>query len=1557
MGVANEKADLKSRSDSTSVPPLDSIYTTPTGFHHHHHHPHHAAHHPHQNGTPGSPEAMKTPNSETDCGTVKESLTDDASTGGTSSPLQDGAGCEGAEPLAAGQPEPAAFAASRTGTTVEEDGRCVWEGSSPGRRSPSSAGLAGRSHDRVQGQCAPRPAGTRLVIDGPADGAGAGASDGRPDQTRARLPAKASDYGLERFNRLLDRLDRGNFLIKTSFKKSYSLILMSARGSIAAGERGGGAACGVESSGNDSTASTNTGTVDSKTDGSGAAGPGCNSSSISNSSTSSTGAGPPSGTSGPGAPFKRLHQQQQQFGKGAAMGGSLRGWYPRARGILIKANSSTGIYELAGTGRAGSATVDRADNAIAHRSPTEQQQQRASGQGQPVPVPDPTETAPTNAATPPPGGHNYNSNSLTPDGEPATPAGEEANEPHESDELCRSEVYDNDSGSGSGGRVGEQLLTNRSPAQHASPRKQPALVEPGRNNYENIRPSAHRQRLASLDSASRTLGSGSRKPTGRKRSNAASTGSEWDEDGWAPGEEEVASGLTDEQHQLSSSFPHAASDHYWQSGECAVPTRFFQRQDYAQPAASDTGALDFPPDRSNTASLEGDPTGERASKRTLGKKRWLGGSKGSKSKPLASLPDHGTGNKDSAELPFQLTTLFTGSSHTIGTPRRKRPERGPQLKNINLHFPNKTSHQHHQQQQHQHQRGYGVEQPQHELRSSRAPGTANNPPGALFHQPTGYRQLALPAQPVAPSHHRPGASARGERKYLNKAKSHFLKLGQKWRLLSASGGKPRDTTTSTHRPGAQQLVSSYNLDDLIKATHRYGQENEAANLSQKIVYKSYKSELDLTKNLAYLDSFLNEHFDRDGDRPRPAPGRYTRHKRAKSCSKTLDPSLRVAAQAAGRLGANSDALALATGDEDPEATDSTLEAAAGTVPRGRTTSNLIQLEDVWDGAGTRGHGHWVATNTSSSSSEYLRNNLSSTRTSTKPNVKANKMRDFFRLDGATGSAEDARYGGSVNGGQEEQPYDGEETQHPEDDDDDDEDDEDDDDDDDARMLLFDSLASFSGGPGTGVAPVGSVSARTLEGAMVEHYGKNNATSSSLSSSDYASVYSATSSGGNGAPAAAATSGKPSLHATQFKLLATPEETASGGEGAARIDYAPQSQQHQSSPKQHRPAATLHQPRMHRMQSNNTTNPFVTLSAGEGPAGSSSHRIYNNFLDGSPRHQAALGSGPGSPAAQRVEKNHRLRKPHPGSATVGPVSPRATDRYDYRVQPKPSNSRSHFRQMVPTVLDTDLTYQEDYLEHYQNAARARSLMGADSDTDRTIRLLHRGLYPGHRNVLPAGGSDGEDLQNNALANEHSDNDSDEQGEGKRTLTKVGGDGCFVDDVVTTDELLLLVNAAIDIRRSHAVEQPLLLGSSGRKKHARKGLPLQRTQPDAHRRAANEPLSDSEGAAANEHKALLAYRPHAQLPYELSSNQLLAGDHHFRSVTAAGTTVPVEPSTPGTVGGTRRSFAGLNNPPTGPPAASSAKSPGPTNSYLGYGPHRVIVSQSRKERGEVVLEYEC
>uniref|UniRef100_A0A182MS64 Uncharacterized protein n=1 Tax=Anopheles culicifacies TaxID=139723 RepID=A0A182MS64_9DIPT len=1554
-----EKADLKSRSDSTSVPPLDSIYTTPTGFHHHHH-PHHAAHHPHQNGTPGSPEAMKTPNSETDCGTVKESLTDDASTEGTS-PLQDGAGGVGnrVESPAPGQSDPersVTCAPGHTGSTSVEDGsRFVREHSSPG----TSAGPA-RSHDQCQGQSAPPISGTRLESSelGTADGASAPPPCNRSEQIKARLPAKASDYGLERFNRLLERLDRGNFLIKTSFKKSYSLILMSARGSIPAGDTsaGAGVTSGVESSGNDSTASTNTANGDSKTDGSGRT-VGCNSSSLSNSSNSSAGA-PLSGVSGPGASFKRLQQQPSDK---RPMGGSLRGWYPRTRGILIKANSSTGIYQLAGIGRAESATLAKEDNALPLTSPTapcwelSPTERRTSGQRKADPETDLPETTPMNT-TASTSGHNYNGNGLAPDdgvndGTMSLIAGSEQDHctNNESDELCRSEVYDNESGSGSGGRS-EPLLNNRSTLR-ISPRK--VNVDPCRNNYENIRPSTHRthrQRLSSLDGTNHTLGSSFRKPMARKKSNAASTESEWEEDSWmAYGSEDGPNGV---EHKLSSSVPHTSSGHYWQSTECAVPTRFFQRQDYVQPATNDLAALDFPLDRSHAACQPVEPPDvdrERNNKRTQGKKRWLG-SKGGKHKTLTIVAlDDGTdikmaiGNKDTAEHPFQLTSLFGGGSHS-GNQGRKRQERVPQLKNINLHFPNKTSHQ---QQQQQKQHGYN-EQTEHDLRSSRAP-SGNIPTGALFHQPTGYHQLSLPPQTVAASHRLADVSGgpKSERKYFNKAKSHFLKLGQKWRLLTVSGSKTR----TTHRAGTghhqhqqhqqhhQHHISSYNLDDLIKATHRYGQENESANLSQKIVYKSYKSELDLTKNLAYLDSFLNEHFDQDATGQRTV-GRYSRHKRAKSCSKTLDPSLKVAALAASRTGMNTAELTAMAGEDDP-GTDSTLEAAtAPTMPYGCVSSNLIQLEDVWEGAGRGPRGQWVATNTSSSSSEYLRNNMSNARTSTKANVKTNKMRDFFRFDGGVpGGVEDSTYG---------KVKDGEEEEEEDDDDDDEEDDENlelGDDDDDAQMLLFDSLASFTGVPGSGV-PVGPVSARTLQGAFVEHYGKNNATSSSLSSSDYASVYSATSSGGNGTTSGTPGPGKPSLHGTQFKLLATPEEGTSG-EGTTRVDYSPQKHQ-QSSQKQKQRAH--HLPRLNVMVGNNATNPFLTLSAGEGPtAGTVSHRIYNNFLDGSPRHHQAALSVPGSPVDKpTVEKNHRLRKPQTGSGlptgrlpSTGSVSPRGIDRYDYRMQqPKPSNSRSHFRQLVPAVPDTDLTYQEDYLEHYQNAARARSLQPGHGDTEPPLHFLRHQTYHTRNAFSLPGGSNGEDLQNNALANENSDNDSDEEVPRIDGLVKAGN-GSIVDNVATTDELLLLVNATIDIRRNHAVEQPLLLGNA-REKNARKELQRVSTQSaSVSRRVANEPLSDTE-SGANESKTLLAYRPQAQPPPDASSSQLYNGE--FRQVVGTAGEPPA-----------RRAFAGMNHPPNGP--SSKSANSAMSNSYLGYGPHRVIVSQSRKERGEVVLEYEC
>uniref|UniRef100_A0A182QVU9 Ig-like domain-containing protein n=1 Tax=Anopheles farauti TaxID=69004 RepID=A0A182QVU9_9DIPT len=1379
----SEKADLKSRSDSTSVPPLDSIYTTPTGFHHHHHHPHHAAHHPHQNGTPGSPEAMKTPNSETDCGTVKESLTDDASTAGTS-PLQEGeTGCGGGQPVSSpsGQPELSEVGGSGSTTTatatatatapssqrsdkesaVEEGDRCVREDS------PSVRSTGRRSHDRTQGHS--RASGSSRLEQ--AHGPNGDTKSEQQQQPKARLPAKASDYGLERFNRLLNRLDRGNFLIKTSFKKSYSLILMSARGSVPTGgdfsAPDGGDAARDESKQ-----------------------AGGNGSSVSNSSNSTTTGATSSGTSGRAASFKRAQQQPHGRAGIAPMGGSLRGWYPRSRGILIKANSSTGIYQLAGEGRTGSATLERMEHANTTALPTTD--------GPAVPVPGRTEAS-TDADHRTPNGHNCNGNSLTPN-DPTLGDGEKDRSAsnNESDELCRSEVFDNDSGSGSGGR---SELNNRVPPSTGSPRKPTG-------NYENIRPVGdHRHRLGSMDGGGHHTLAGSassyrKQYGGRKKSNAASTGSEWDED----------------ESKLSSSLPHTSSEYYWQSADTtAVPTRFFQRQDYLQPA------LDFPPDRSTRTKLDV----ERARRRTHTKRRWLGG--GKRAKAPSNVPDE-SGKESGSDLPsttFHLPALFGGGSDHSG----KRP---PQLKNINLHFPNKTSHQ----QQHQQQ---------HELSTGRTPvvGGASNPT-----LPTGYQQLALPI-----------ATPRNERRYFSKAKSHFLRLGQKWRLLSASGPGKHRAHPHQH-PHQHQLVSSYNLDDLIKATHRYGQENESANLSQKIVYKSYKSELDLTKNLAYLDTFLNERFDgvqeqepaRDRQRTLGRGG-YSRHKRAKSCSKALDPCLKVP------NGGRSDL-------DDPGTTNGTV----------RTSANLIQLEDVWDG----GRGQWLTTNTSStSSSEYLRNNLSTTGP-----TDARKMRDFFRLDGSSTTA-GREHDDDDEAGEDEEDEEEEATL---------------DDDDDARMLLFDSLASFSGVQ----APVGPVPT-TRAGhplPLVEHYGKNNATSSSLSSSDYASVYSsATSSGGNGAQGNVT-----ALHAaTQFKLLATPEE----GDSASRSEYSP-----------HRK-----QPRMNLLQptgSNNASNPFMTQSATEAPK-ASSHRIYNNFLDESPQ---AL-SVPGSPAeGLQVEKNHRLRKPYGGGAgptrvppLAGSISPRSGAAYrvqqQQQQQQKPSNSRSHFRQMA---LDTgDLTYhQEDYLQHYQNAARARSRHGAVGSIEAEMHCSSSSSsfrhHPGYRHRSPgdtAGCNGVEDLRpNNALANENSDNDSDsDRGRGEALVKTLASD-----DVVTADELLLLVNAAIDIRRSHAVGD----GTRGGIKNALLA---------GNRLSSNEPLSDGESATANEGStALLAYKP-------------TAGDER-----RAGT------------GGRRRAFPGINQPTGSGPVASK---PGTalSGSYLNYGPHRVIVSQSRKERGEVVLEYEC
>ena len=147
-------------------------------------------------------------------------------------------------------------------------------------------------------------------------------------------------------------------------------------------------------------------------------------------------------------------------------------------------------------------------------------------------------------------------------------------------------------------------------------------------------------------------------------------------------------------------------------------------------------------------------------------------------------------------------------------------------------------------------------------------------------------------------------ASNGDKKYLTKAKYQLIKLGQKCKILTHHPSSTSSTlhpsrhirttiikTNSNHRKKYQyynEINKSYQLDDFIRSTHLYNnntidnsmsRENEnSATLAYNaensncngVVYKSYKSEIDLTRNLTYLDAFLNERFERESTlRERP----------------------------------------------------------------------------------------------------------------------------------------------------------------------------------------------------------------------------------------------------------------------------------------------------------------------------------------------------------------------------------------------------------------------------------------------------------------------------------------------------------------------------------------------------------------------------------------------------------------------------------------------------------------------------------------------------------------
>ncbi|XP_035781136.1 filaggrin-2-like [Anopheles albimanus] len=523
------------------------------------------------------------------------------------------------------------------------------------------------------------------------------------------------------------------------------------------------------------------------------------------------------------------------------VGGSLRAWCPRARGrILIKANSSTGIYQLAG----GAETLERNDERTDLGARPDAAQNPATAEAETTPRP--------------------------PDGERTT-----------------TEASDTGSGSGEAPRTG--LVLSRT--TRTSPRKPPPIAGCERSpvaigNYENIRP---------RETVSRTLGSAYRKSATNRRKGTVSGGTP-ERRSRPPrhGESEA------DEERLSVSLPHNSTgdgdsgEFHWQQQAqhqmpSAVPTRFFQRQDYARPTAAPTE--EYAREHLMAATRQDSCRSKTLLSGGSGRKRWLAsvGTTGGHRKPVASQPigmESNDGAPSSTGTSFRLVPPFFG---TAGSGSRRSSERS-MLKNVNLHFPNKTGHQ--------------------QGRASEV-GLADRS-GQLHAASQAYQQLLYPnARPALATG--PGKRTSGERKYFSKAKSQFLKLGQKCRLLTVAGNR----STAATGPGPGGNISSYNLDDLIKATAKYEQ-SESANLSQQqIVYKSYKSELDLTKNLAYLDSFLNEAFEERGSGPMTAAP--VRHKRAKSCSKSLHhPS--SANQTAGHSGGLDDGATTTDGtDEVPPA--------------------------------------------------------------------------------------------------------------------------------------------------------------------------------------------------------------------------------------------------------------------------------------------------------------------------------------------------------------------------------------------------------------------------------------------------------------------------------------------------------------------------------------------------------------------------------------------------------------------------------------------------------------
>lgn len=311
-----------------------------------------------------------------------------------------------------------------------------------------------------------------------------------------------------------------------------------------------------------------------------------------------------------------------------------------------------------------------------------------------------------------------------------------------------------------------------------------------------------------------------------------------------------------------------------------IPTRAFQRQDYSRPGEDDKGR-----DINNIdAGLVDGSSSEKRSERKLFKLA-------KKSGNLFHIPTFGRSGGGS-------------SLSTCGKPMT------PSMRNVSLNYPSKTS---------------TIVDCSSEKQRGSLPSRAK------------YQLIKLGQKcKILTHHHRPATTTTtttAADATMAASMATMPRLGAHTRLSVIKASRQQQQPPKRHY--YNEVNKSYDLDDFIRKTHLLNNMLDGADMenengfcydnrqdddddedaivgyqfdcdgeesighraqqyqqqranNKNVVYKSYKSEIDLTRNLTYLDAFLNEHFEASPKERSPRQQRH--HKRMKSVTKNINYS-------------------------------------------------------------------------------------------------------------------------------------------------------------------------------------------------------------------------------------------------------------------------------------------------------------------------------------------------------------------------------------------------------------------------------------------------------------------------------------------------------------------------------------------------------------------------------------------------------------------------------------------------------------------------------------------